>query len=80
LALPKGGDRVFPAFQFKDGDIVAGLSEVLALFEPNAPFVVLSFLLSQSPDFGGKTAIDALQSGDREAVILEAKGLLQHGT
>src|SRR5262245_41488231 len=25
LALPKGGDRVFPAFQFKDGEVVSGL-------------------------------------------------------
>jgi hypothetical protein len=79
LALPKGGDRVFPAFQFKDGDIVPGLSEVLAALETDSPFVALSFLLSRSPDFGGLTAIEALQAGDREAVVLEAKNLLKHG-
>ena len=79
LALPKGGDRVFPAFQFKDGDVVPGLSEVLAALETDSPFVALSFLLSRSPDFSGRTAIEALQAGEREAVVLEAKGFLKHG-
>ena len=79
LALPKGGDRVFPAFQFKDGDVVPGLSEVLAALQTDSPFVALSFLLSRSPDFSGLTAIEALQAGDREAVVLEAKGFLKHG-
>jgi hypothetical protein len=79
LALPKGGDRVFPAFQFKDGDVVPGLSEVLAALETDSPFVALSFLLSRSPDFSDRTAIEALQAGDREAVVLEAKRFLKHG-
>ena len=33
LALPKGADRVFPAFQFKEGDMVPGLGEVLVALE-----------------------------------------------
>ena len=79
LALPKGGDRVFPAFQFHDGDVVAGLGDVLVGLETDSPFVALSFLLSRSPDFDNRTAIEALQAGDRDAVVCEARGFLTHG-
>ncbi len=79
LALPKGGDRVFPAFQFKDGNIVPGLGEVLEALDTDSAFVTLSFLLSKSPHFGNRTAIEALQAGDTEGVICEARSLLKHG-
>jgi hypothetical protein len=79
LALPKGGDRVFPAFQFKDGDVLPGLAEVLAALDTGSPFVALSFLLSKSPGFGGKSACELLQSGDREPVMAEARSFLHHG-
>jgi hypothetical protein len=79
LALPKGGDRVFPAFQFKEGDVVPGFREVLEALDTDSPFVALSFLLSQSPDFGNQTAIGALQSKDQAKVILEARNFLKHG-
>jgi hypothetical protein len=79
LAIPKGSDRVFPSFQFKDGGVVAGLSDVLAGLETDSPFVALSFLLSRGPEFGNRTAIDALQAGDWKAVVLEARSFLKHG-
>src|SRR5256885_4802013 len=64
LALPKGGDRVFPAFQFQEGDVVAGFREVLQALNTASPFVALSFLLSRSRDFGNKTPIEALRNGN----------------
>jgi hypothetical protein len=79
LALPKGGDRIFPAFQFKDGGIVPGLADVLAGLETDSPFVALSFLLSRSQDFNNRTAIAALLAGDREAIVLQARSFLKHG-
>jgi hypothetical protein len=79
LALPKGGDRVFPAFQFRDGDVVAGLDKVLEALEMDSPFVALSFLLSKNPSFGGKSACELLQAGELEPVITEARGFLNHG-
>jgi hypothetical protein len=79
LALPKGGDRVFPAFQFKDGDIVPGFGDVLEALHTDSPFVALSFLLSRSSDFGNQTAVDALQSKYQATVILEARNFLKHG-
>ena len=79
LAIPKGGDRVFPAFQFKDGDVLPGIAEVLTALNTTSPFVALSFLRSTNPDFDGKSAYQMLQDGNLEAVIAEAKGFLNHG-
>jgi len=79
LALPKGGDRVFPAFQFKDGDVLPGFAEVLAALDTDSPFVALSFLLSKSPGFAGKSAYELVQSGELEPVMAEARGFLSHG-
>ena len=80
LALPKGGDRVFPAFQFQDGDVLPGLAEVLNALASDSPFVALSFLLSKQPDFGGRTACELLQAGKVAPVIAEARGFLGHGS
>jgi hypothetical protein len=79
LALPKGGDRVFPAFQFQAGDVVPGLDKVLAALDTDSPFIALSFLLSKSPDFNGKSASELLQAGEVEPVVAEARGFLNHG-
>ena len=79
LALPKGGDRVFPAFQFQAGDVVPGLDKVLAALDTDSPFVALSFLLSKSPDFNGKSASELLQAGEVEPAVAEARGFLNHG-
>ncbi|HEY3860573.1 MAG TPA: helix-turn-helix domain-containing protein [Verrucomicrobiae bacterium] len=80
LALPKGGDRVFPAFQFKDGDVLPGMAGALAALDSDSPFVALSFLLSKSPAFGGKSACQLLQRGEVEPVMAEARSFLRHGS
>ena len=80
LALPKGGDRVFPAFQFDEGAVVPGFGEALQALETDSPFVALSFFLSRSRDFANKTAIEALQAGKMEEVLMEARAFLKHGS
>jgi hypothetical protein len=79
LALPKGGDRVFPAFQFRDGDVLSGTAEVLSALDTESPFVALSFLLSKNPDWDDRSACDLLQSGNVAAVVAAAHGFLNHG-
>jgi excisionase family DNA binding protein len=79
FALPKGGDRVFPAFQFKEGAVLGGIPEILEALDTDSAFTVLSFLLSRNPDLDNKTAIELLNAGDVEPVITEARGFLQHG-
>jgi hypothetical protein len=79
LALPKGGDRVFPAFQFKEGAVLNGFPEVLNALDTDSVFTMLSFLLSQNPDYENKTAIEMLEAGDIEPVVAEARVFLKHG-
>ena len=79
LALPKGGDRVFPAFQFKEGTVLNGLPEVLNALDTDSVFTILSFLLSQNPDYENKTAIEMLEAGGIEPVVAEARVFLKHG-
>ncbi len=81
LALPKGvADRVFPAFQFDQGRVVTGLGDCLRVLSLASPFGQLSFFLSESPVFGGRSAIVALRTGNVQAVLAEAAGVLKHGT
>lgn len=79
LALPKGGDRVFPAFQFREGDILPGIAEVLLALETDSPFVALSFLLNKNADWKRKTACEMLQLGNLEPVLVEARAFFNHG-
>ena len=80
LALPKGGDRVFPAFQFREGDVLPGIAEVLSALNTDSPFVALSFLLSKNPDWNGKSACELLQLGRVATVVTEARDFLDHGS
>ena len=56
-----------------------GLGEVMEALDTDSIFVRLSFLLSKSPLFGNRTAIEELQAGNLESVMLEARSLFQHG-
>jgi hypothetical protein len=81
LALPKGNeDRVFPAFQFKEGKVRPGIKEVLQAMNSDTPFEVLAFLFARSPFFGNKTALEALQADMIDEVVAEASGLFEHGS
>ena len=80
LALPKGGDRVFPAFQFKDGAVLNGFAEALEALDTESVFSVLAFFLSPNEDFENKTAIQMLESGEVETVLSEARTYLKHGS
>jgi hypothetical protein len=80
LALPKGGDRVFPAFQFKDGAVLNGFAQALEALDTESVFSVLAFFLSPNEDFENKTAIQMLESGEVETVLSEARTYLKHGS
>jgi hypothetical protein len=79
LALPKGADRVFPAFQFKEGAVLPGFAEALSALDTESPFTALSFFLSKNSDFDGTSAIELLEAGEMEPVLAEARSLLKHG-
>lgn len=71
LALRTGSGRVvYPAFQFDGRSPVAGLRAVLEVFETVSvsPWTLASWLSSRSSELDGRTPVEALRSGDVDAV------------
>lgn len=62
IALPKGADFVYPAAQFDDGAVVAGLPQLLAQLE-SASWVALQFLMAASKQLNGRSPLHVLKSG-----------------
>ncbi len=67
LALPKGGEYVYPEWQFdedtRDG-LLPGLRKVLADFGVESPWMRAEFLLAHHEELGGMRPIDALKAGE----------------
>lgn len=76
LALKTGSGRVvYPKFQFRHGRPVAGLSEVLAIFDDAvvSPWTVASWLVSPNRDFEGDTPIEVLAAEMVDPVVAAAR-------
>ncbi len=58
------GFAVYPVFQFDGHQVVRGLDEVLAIFEPLAvtPWTLAGWFVTRSEDLGGLSPIDVLRS------------------
>lgn len=68
LAVREASDWRYPACQFGQGDVVAGLSEVLRGFAAQGPWIALDFLLAPAAALGGRTPLEALRAGEHVAV------------
>jgi hypothetical protein len=68
LAVREGSDWRYPACQFADGEVVAGIADVVRGLGSASPWVVLDFLLAPDTVLAGRTPLEALQAGDRDAV------------
>jgi hypothetical protein len=80
LGMPvKGGVHVYPACQFPDGGSLPGMDRVLRAFRVRNPWTVLSVLVGSSPALGGRSPIEALRSGEVEAVVNFARGVGEQG-
>lgn len=70
LALTLGSDDyLFPACQFDDKGVIAGLDEVLAAFNIEDSWTRLSVLLDTDDAIGGQRIIDALREGEIRTVL-----------
>jgi hypothetical protein len=69
LAIPEGSDWRYPACQFQQSDVVPGLAEVVRGLAAAGPWVTLDFLLAPDTVLGGRTPLQALRKGDRDAVL-----------
>jgi hypothetical protein len=77
LAVREGGDWRYPACQFENGEVVAGIPDVVRSFGPERPWVALDFLLAPDTVLSGRSPLETLQAGDRDEVmrlVREAQG------
>ena len=72
LGVKLASDWRYPAMQVgDDGEILAGLPEVLAELEELSPWAILDFLLAEDAALGGVTPLGALRlGGDGAASVL----------
>ncbi|MBY5892257.1 helix-turn-helix domain-containing protein [Rhizobium leguminosarum] len=68
LAVREGSNWRYPLCQFDQGEVIAGISDVVRDFAAAGPWIALDFLLAADTALGGRTALQALRDGDREAV------------
>lgn len=68
LAVPMpNGEWVYPACQFTDEGLVPGLGSFLHAFQDVSPWSQLAVLLAPSARHGGRSALELLLAGERDA-------------
>ena len=68
LAVREGSDWKYPACQFRDGNVLPGIAEVVRGLEGQGAWATLDFLLAPDSALGGRSPLDALREGDLGAV------------
>jgi hypothetical protein len=74
IAVPTERGHVYPRCQFDRNGVVPGLPDALATMPIESPWMRLEWLLTPDDALGGRSPLDALRAGDREAVRQLARG------
>jgi hypothetical protein len=74
LAVREGSDWRYPACQFDNGEVRAGIADVVRAFGSAGPWVALDFLLASDTTLAGRTPMEALRAGDRDSVLRLVRG------
>jgi hypothetical protein len=70
LAVTTGNNRrKFPACQFTADGVVPGIKEFLSVCNVEDPWSRLALLLDPQPALAGRSILNALRSGDRDAAL-----------
>jgi hypothetical protein len=69
LAVREGSDWRYPACQFDETDVVTGIADVVRAYTTSGPWVALDFLLAPDSALRGRSPLEALRTGDRDAVL-----------
>jgi hypothetical protein len=69
LAVRVRGDWHYPACQFRDGEVLPGLPEVLAGLPELSGWAALDLLLAESKALGGRTPLACLRAGEVAPVL-----------
>jgi hypothetical protein len=75
IAVPAGEDYVYPACQFTEQEIVAGLDKALGAMPIQDPWMRLEWLLTEDDALKGSSPLVALKSGAVDEVVELAAGL-----
>lgn len=75
VALRRGRERRFPAWQFQDGDVLPGVADVIVTY-PGSPLALTHWATTPSHDLDGMTPAQALTRRDGLPRVLEAAGAL----
>ncbi|MDE2006465.1 MAG: hypothetical protein KGI51_07865 [Rhodospirillales bacterium] len=78
LAIGRGDRNLYPAFQFRNGQVIAGLRDILRALPLGNGWSRLSFLLTPEPGLDDRTPLDAFDA-DPEAVLAAARAVGTHG-
>lgn len=68
LAFREAGDWRYPACQFDQGEVIAGIADIVRSFSDAGPWAALDFLLAPDSALGGKTPLESLRRGKRDNV------------
>lgn len=68
LAVREGSDWKYPACQFRDGEVLPGIAEVVRGLEGQGAWATLDFLLAPDSALDGRSPLAALRQGDLAAV------------
>lgn len=80
LALDCGRHgHAFPAWQFTEGGLLAGLEETLKALEEHDPWSRLAFFLSENAATGGQSPLTSLRQGKLDQVLRAARIHGEHG-
>jgi len=69
LAVREGSDWRYPACQFDEGEVIAGIADVVRGFASAGPWATLDFLLAPDTALGGRSPLEMLRDGERDAVL-----------
>ena len=69
LAVREGSDWRYPACQFNEGEVIAGIGDVVRGFASAGPWTTLDFLLAPDTALGGRTPLETLRDGEPDAVL-----------
>ncbi|HEV2129520.1 MAG TPA: hypothetical protein VGR27_00370 [Longimicrobiaceae bacterium] len=79
LAVPQpNGEFLYPACQFTEAGVVAGLDRFLKAFTAAEPWTQLAVLLSPGPGLEGRSPLEALHAADVEGAMSVARTYGEH--
>ncbi|MRG57978.1 DNA-binding protein [Phyllobacterium sp. SYP-B3895] len=69
LAIREGGDWRYPTCQLNEGEVIAGIADVVRGLASAGPWATLDFLLAPDTVLGGRSPLETLRHGEVDAVL-----------